>query len=208
MVNKSKKFKKNLFGEFFEENSLLCGIDEAGRGPIAGPLVVAGVILDNRIDGLNDSKKISPKRREELYEEIIKHRHHIVIINALKIDNDGISHCLARALEEIIDTLGAKGVNFLFDGNSCYGVNGINTMVKADMKVAEVSASSILAKVTRDRIMMEYAKEYPLYGFEKHKGYGTAKHIEAIRNYGFCPIHRKSFKIKKLSKIKEQKSLF
>ena len=173
----------------------LCGIDEAGRGPLAGSLVVAGVVLTNHIDGLRDSKKLSQKRREILYPQIISNSiHHIVIFNAQSVDEIGLSKCIATALLEI--QLVMQGYRYLFDGNSSFGVDGIDTMVKADTKIDEVSAASILAKVTHDREMDEIDKLYPEYGFAKHKGYGTKAHIEAIKKYGKIEYHRKSFKIK------------
>ncbi len=186
-------------GNFIDksESFSLCGIDEAGRGPLAGPLVVSGVILKKDIDGLQDSKKLSEKRRESLYSQIAESaEYHIVIIDNEYIDENGISSAIKTALNGIIEELGDEGITFLFDGNSSYGIDGLSHMVKADMKIPQVSAASILAKVTRDRIMAEYAKEYPEYGFERHKGYGTKAHIEAIREYGYSPIHRRSFKIK------------
>jgi len=178
-------------------NSVLCGIDEAGRGPIAGDLVVAGCILKEDIHGLNDSKKLSAKKREELFEKIIKNaQYHIVKISPKTIDQKGLSYALAYALQEIKDTLQAE--HYLFDGDKNFGVSGIETMIKADGKVAEVSAASILAKVTRDRAMIEASKLYPEYEFEKHKGYITKRHIELIKQYGYCEIHRKSYKVKAL----------
>ena len=179
----------------------LCGIDEAGRGPLAGDLVVAGVILTIEIKGLMDSKKLSEKRREELYETIIENSlHHIVSFSPKEIDNNGLSACLAKGLESIQEHL--KAQIYLFDGNQTFGVLGISTMVKADRKVPEVSAASILAKVTHDRAIIEAGKKFPLYGFEKHKGYGTKAHIEAIKEHGYCKIHRRSFKVKNLSSYK------
>ncbi|BDY13200.1 ribonuclease HII [Hydrogenimonas cancrithermarum] len=181
----------------------LCGIDEAGRGPLAGPLVMAGVVLYEPIDGLTDSKQLTEKRREQLYETITKDAaYHIVIFDAAVIDEQGISACLICGLKEIMLTLSADG--YLFDGNTTFGIQGLRSQIKADVDIAEVSAASILAKVTRDRIMIEMGKNYPEYGFEKHKGYGTKAHIEAIRKNGYSPIHRKSFRIKSL----EQPSLF
>ena len=175
----------------------LCGIDEAGRGPLAGPLVMAGVVLTEPIDGLTDSKRLTQKRREELFEEIVeKSRYHIASFSAHQIDEVGISKCLQAGLRAIQKALPA--CDYLFDGNSTFGVDNIETMVKADAKVAEVSAASILAKVTRDREMVEVAKEYPVYGFEKHKGYGTKAHIEALVKYDRSPIHRKTFRVKGL----------
>ena len=178
---------------------MLCGIDEAGRGPIAGDLVVAGCIFysDTKIDGLNDSKKISEKRRYELFEEILpKTINHVVVISPNVIDEFGISKCMTKALEEIKFTLNAD--EYLFDGNTTFGVEGLDTMVKADGKVAEVSAASILAKVVHDLNIIRDSKTYPEYGFEKHKGYGTKLHVEMIKKYGYCPIHRRSFKLKAL----------
>ena len=200
VVNQSKKVR-NLFENLPEEEAFaLCGIDEAGRGPLAGPLVVAGVILLQRINGLQDSKKLDAKQRERFYERILERsRYHLVVIEAAEIDGHGISWCLRKALEEIVAVLGGLGVRFLFDGNSRYGVTEITTMVKADGRIREVSAASILAKVTRDRIMQQQAQLYPQYGFEQHKGYGTAEHLEAIERYGLCPIHRRSFHVKKFS---------
>lgn len=173
----------------------LCGIDEAGRGPLAGDLVMAGVMLNEPIEGLMDSKQISETKRETLYEIIIQKTHyHIVSFSPQEIDEKGLSRCLGEGLESIQNHLAAD--IYLFDGNQTFGVLGISTMVKADTKVAEVSAASILAKVTHDRAIIEAAKSYPQYGFEKHKGYGTKAHIEAIQQHGYTPIHRRSFKLK------------
>ncbi len=180
----------------------LCGIDEAGRGPLAGPFTIAGVILHVPIEGLNDSKKLTEKKREELFDIICENSiYHIARFSASQIDEFGLSACLSEGLREIMAALGEA--DYLYDGNSKFGVSGLRTMVKADATIPEVSAASILAKVTRDREMLELAPLYPQYGFEGHKGYGSATHIEAIRQYGHCEIHRKSFKLKSL-----QPSLF
>ena len=177
---------------------MLCGIDEAGRGPIAGDLVMAGCILNALVEGLTDSKKLSEKKREALFELIIPNSsYHIVKFSALDIDKNGISKCLASGLREIMSELNAD--EFLFDGNTTFGVEGLETMVKADGKVAEVSAASILAKVTHDRDILKEALKYPEYQFEKHKGYGTKLHVEMIKKYGYCPIHRRSYKLKALA---------
>ena len=178
--------------------SILCGIDEAGRGPLAGDLVMAGVILTGEVKGLMDSKILSEERREELYPLIIKNSlHHIISFSPQEIDKEGLSACLAKGLESIQEHL--KAQIYLFDGNQTFGVLGISTMVKADKKVPEVSAASILAKVTHDQAIVKASKKFPLYGFEKHKGYGTKAHIEAIKEHGYCEIHRRSFKVKALS---------
>ncbi len=175
----------------------LCGIDEAGRGPIAGPLVMAGVILNEPIEGLTDSKQLSETKREALYEKIVKKStYHIVSFDAPTIDEKGISACLVNGLGAIMAALDCK--EYIFDGNTAFGIPGLKSKIKADLDIPQVSAASILAKVTRDRIMVKMGKIYPLYGFEKHKGYGTRAHIEAIRRNGLSPIHRKSFKVKSL----------
>jgi ribonuclease HII len=180
----------------------LCGIDEAGRGPLAGPLTIAGVILHQTIEGLNDSKKLTEKKREELFDIITQNSaYHIARFSAAQIDELGLSACLSAGLREIMDALGEA--DYLYDGNSTFGVTGLRTLVKADATIPEVSAASILAKVTRDREMVELALLYPHYGFDGHKGYGTASHVEALRLYGQCEIHRKTFKLKSL-----QPSLF
>ena len=175
----------------------LCGIDEAGRGPIAGDLVIAGCILTGEVLGLNDSKKLGEKKRELLFEKIILNSsYHVVKFSALEIDENGISKCLASGLQEIMKNLDAR--EYLFDGNTTFGVDGLNTMVKADGKIAEVSAASIIAKVTHDRDILIEAKKYPEYQFQKHKGYGTKLHVEMIKKYGYCAIHRRSYRLKAL----------
>ena len=179
----------------------ICGIDEAGRGPMAGPLVMAGVVLKENIEGLNDSKKLTPKKREALFDEIIdKSIYKIVEVDNKTIDEKGLSFAIKFCLNEIISSIPAE--RYIFDGNSKFGFD-IETMIKGDSKVAEISAASILAKVTRDRYMIDISKNYPEYGFEKHKGYITKAHIEAVKKYGYSDIHRKSYKIKSL-----QNSLF
>lgn len=149
------------------------------------------------IVGLADSKKLTEKKRETLFEEILQNStYHIVTFGASKIDELGLSACLAAGLREIMATIGEA--DYLYDGNSTFGVARLKTLIKADATVPEVSAASILAKVTRDREIIKLAPLYPQYEFEKHKGYGTASHIQAIRTYGYCEIHRKSFTLKAL----------
>jgi len=184
----------------------ICGIDEAGRGPIAGPLVFAGCIfkIENgklRMENeewfkmLTDSKKLSAKKREELFEIIKKNSiYHIVFKSNKEIDEKGLSKCIKESLIEIKEKLKAK--KYLFDGNSSFGVDGIETIIKGDEKIKEISAASILAKVSRDRFMIEIAKKYPEYNFDKHKGYITKEHKTLIEKYGFCEIHRRSYKLK------------
>ena len=175
----------------------LCGIDEAGRGCLAGPLVVAGVVLKAHVEGLNDSKKLTPKKREELFSLIQENSlYHMVFTDNKTIDKIGLSKALHNSVQEIKNHF--QTCKILMDGNTNFGVNGVEWMIKADAKVPEVSAASILAKVSRDRYMMEISKKFPEYGFEKHKGYGTKEHIKMIEKYGYTTIHRKSFYIKKL----------
>jgi len=186
----------SLFSYENSQNLPICGIDEAGRGPIAGSLVYIGVVLEKNIEELDDSKRLTAKKREILYHKIIKNsKYYIYEADALKIDTFGLSYCIKEALVTIKDFFGSK-VKYIFDGNSSFGVDGIETIIKADQKIKAVSAASIVAKVYRDNQMIQFAKEYPNYGFEKHKGYGTKAHLEAIAKYGYCSIHRKSFNIK------------
>jgi ribonuclease HII len=158
---------------------------------------MAGVVLTGDVQGLMDSKKLTEKKREALYPLIIENSdYHIVSFSAAEVDELGISKCLHNGLQSIQKYL--PNVDYLFDGNSTFGVDNITTMVKADTKVAEVSAASILAKVTHDREIVKMAEVYPEYGFEKHKGYGTKAHMEALVKYGRCEIHRKTFRVKGL----------
>lgn len=181
----------------------MCGIDEAGRGCLAGPLVVAGVVLHTPMVGLADSKILSEKQREVLFEQIQANAaYKIVFCDNVMVDEKGLSTCLKHAILEIQRHF--KDEPILMDGNCTFGVQGIQTMVKADAKIAEVSAASILAKVSRDRYMIEMASLYPAYDFHKHKGYGSALHVSKIKAHGYCALHRKSFKIKSLT----QGSLF
>ena len=175
----------------------ICGIDEAGRGPIAGPLVVAGVVLLNDIDGLNDSKKLSAKKRKELFEKITKNSiYHVSWIWPEEIDKMGLSFCIKKALNEIKKNIPNK--TYIFDGNSNFGVKDIKTVIKGDEKIKQISAASIVAKVLRDEYMINIDEKYPQYNFKKHKGYITKEHINLIKKYGFCEIHRKSYKLKEL----------
>ena len=177
----------------------ICGIDEAGRGPLAGPVVVASVIMpaDSMIEGVNDSKKVSEKKREKIYEQILEEAisYGVAIIGQDEIDEINILNATKKGLTISLQELTKKPDLILVDA-----LNGIDTMgipydsvIKGDAKCYSIAAASIIAKVTRDRIMREWDKIYPEYGFEKHKGYGTAAHIAAIREYGLCPIHRRSF---------------
>jgi len=183
-------------------NNKLCGIDEAGRGPFAGPMVVAGVILKNDIKELDDSKKLTEKKREKLF-DIIKENssYHIVFTDNKTIDRLGLSLCLKNSIEEIMEHLDTD--NFLMDGNTTFSIESLKCLIKADATIKEVSAASILAKVSRDRYMVKISEKYPEYTFEKHKGYGTKAHIDAIIKHGYCELHRRSYKIKRLEELKK-----
>ncbi len=178
---------------------MLCGIDEAGRGCLAGPLVVAGVIMTEKIEGLNDSKVLSEKKREILFEEIIqKTSYEIVFTDNNTIDEIGLSKALKNSIMTIMEKLSPS--HTIMDGNTTFGITGnIEAIIKADATVPEVSAASILAKVSRDRYIVEQDTSFPEYGFAKHKGYGTKHHVAMIEKYGLCPLHRKSFKVKSLN---------
>ncbi|RXJ95020.1 ribonuclease HII [Arcobacter sp. AHV-9/2010] len=181
---------------------MLCGIDEAGRGPLAGPLVVAGVILLEDIQNLADSKVLSEKKREKLFDEILeKSKYHIVFKSAKQIDDLGISFCIKESILEIMQTLQNDASSFLMDGNTNFGIENLQKEIKADAKYKEVSAASILAKVSRDRFMDSISANYPEYNFKKHKGYGTKAHVDAIKEFGRSNIHRFSFKLKALKEV-------
>ena len=193
---------KELFDfdkELREKYPVLCGVDEAGRGPLAGDVYAAAVVLndDTLIDYLNDSKKISEKRRELLFDEIIEKAEAYCIATASveEIDKLNILQATMLAMKRAVEGLGIKPDMALVDGNRMPGLDcPAENVIKGDAKSASISAASILAKVARDRYCKEVlAKEYPEYGFEKHKGYGTALHYEKIREYGPSPIHRPSF---------------
>lgn len=181
----------------------ICGVDEAGRGPLAGPVCAAAVILptDLKIDGLNDSKKISEKKREILYDVICeKALAYCISFGTLEeIEEFNILEATFLAMNRSIDGLNIKPDYALIDGNRVPKNIKVpcETVVKGDAKSASIAAASILAKVTRDRLLLEYDSEYPEYNFKKHKGYGTKEHTDLILKYGPCPIHRMSF-LKKL----------
>ena len=176
----------------------LCGVDEAGRGPLAGPVCAAAVILPRGLilDGLNDSKKLSEKKREQLFPRIKEEAiaYCVAFAGVEEIEQENILGATFLAMNRAIEGLGLQPALALIDGNQNKGITcPSRCIVGGDGKCASIAAASILAKVTRDRLMTEYAREYPQYGFEKHKGYGTRAHVEAIRTYGPCPIHRPSF---------------
>ena len=191
-----KEIEKKLHQKGFKN---ICGIDEAGRGPLAGPVVVAGVIMpeDSIIEGVNDSKKISEKKRELLYDKIIDEAisYSVAIIDQNTIDEINILQATKKGVTEVVQGLKVKPdliiIDALKDINTC-GIE-YQSIIKGDAKCYSISAASIIAKVTRDRIMREWDEVYPQYGFVKHKGYGTAQHISALKEYGPCPLHRRTF---------------
>ena len=176
----------------------ICGVDEAGRGPLAGPVYAAAVILPRGlvIEGLNDSTKLTEKRREVLYDVIVEQAvaYGIGSADEKEIDEINILQATFLAMRRAIAQLAVRPDLALIDGNreSDFGVPA-QTVIGGDGKSANIAAASILAKVTRDRVMLQYAAQYPQYGFDVHKGYGTKRHYEALREFGPCPIHRQSF---------------
>ncbi len=185
-----------------EGYNLICGIDEAGRGPLAGPVVVGAVILDQDtyIRGLDDSKKLSEKKREELF-EIIQEESIAVgvgIVNNQRIDQINILQATYKAMRQAVQDLDCKPDYLLVDAETIPNINIPQAgIVEGDSHSISIAAGSIIAKVTRDRMMLDYHLEYPEYNFASHKGYGTQEHIQALEKHGVTPIHRFSFKIVK-----------
>ena len=204
-----KEIKKIEEEIYLKGAQSIAGIDEAGRGPLAGPVVVACVVMprDSMIEGVNDSKKVSEKKREKLYDEIIHEAiaYGVGIISQEEIDKINILNAtkegLTLAIKEMEKDLKEKQRGFekpeiiLVDALTKIDTDHIpyRSIIKGDAKSYSIAAASIIAKVTRDRIMREWDEVYPMYGFAKHKGYGTASHIAAIKEYGLCPLHRRSF---------------
>lgn len=177
---------------------IICGVDEAGRGPLCGPVCAAAVILplDCEIEGINDSKKLSEKKREQLYDVITEKAvaYSIQMVDAAVIDEINILQATFLAMRTAVENLSVKPDMALIDGNGKPGLDiAERTVVKGDAKSVSIAAASILAKVTRDRYMLEADKKYPEYFFAKHKGYGTKLHYEAIAEHGICPEHRRTF---------------
>ena len=195
-LTKLKEIEKDLYNKGFKN---ICGIDEAGRGPLAGPVVVAGVIMpqDSMIEFINDSKKVTEKRREILYDKIKEEAisYSIAVINQDIIDEINILNAIKKGVTKVVDELKVKPDLILVDALEHINTRGIpyEPLIKGDARCYNIAAASILAKVTRDRIMRQWDEIYPQYGFLSNKGYGTAKHISAIKEYGLCPIHRISF---------------
>lgn len=195
----------------YESAGICCGIDEAGRGPLAGPVVAGAVILpkDCQILYLNDSKKLSEKRREELFAEIKEKAVSwaVGVASPQEIDEINILQATYKAMKQAVEALIPSPDVLLNDAVTIPNLSGQLAQVpiiKGDAKSVSIAAASILAKVTRDHMMMEYEKLYPEYGFSRHKGYGTAAHIAAIKELGPCPIHRKSFITRFVKEQKEK----
>lgn len=173
------------------------GIDEAGRGPLAGPVCAACVILDvdNIPEGINDSKKLSPKKREALFDKITECAAvSFALVDEKTIDEINIRQATVLAMQRAVEGLCRKPDFLLIDGNFTIGaIENERFVIGGDAKSLSIGAASIIAKVTRDRLMEKLHEEYPMYNFKKHKGYGTKEHIEAIKKYGPCPYHRASF---------------
>ncbi|SDZ78297.1 RNase HII [Lachnospiraceae bacterium NK3A20] len=195
------KFGPDFFPELAKEEYekiLICGIDEAGRGPLAGPVAAGAVILpkDHDILHINDSKKLSAKRRAELFDTIREEAiaWNVGLATPERIDEINILQATFEAMRSAVAGLGIQPDVLVIDAVTIPGMKIPEVpIIKGDAKCLSVAAASILAKVTRDRMMEEYDRQYPEYGFARHKGYGTAEHIAALKEYGPCPIHRRSF---------------
>lgn len=193
-----RTFKLTEFERKYSDYNFICGIDEVGRGPLAGPVVAGAVILPKDCDILyiNDSKKLSAKKREELYEVIMEKAicAKTAVVSPKIIDEINILQATYEAMRQAISELAPQPDLLLNDAVNIPGVDIKQvSIIKGDAKSISIGAASIIAKVTRDAMMVEYDKLYPEYDFASNKGYGSAKHIEAIKKYGPCPIHRKSF---------------
>lgn len=190
--------------QLVEQGLRYCGVDEAGAGPLCGDVVAAAVVLDpaRPIEGLNDSKKLTEKRREVLYDEILAKAADFAIARSTveEIDDINILNARMLAMTRAVEGLGDKPDHALIDGNKLPELDmDATAIIKGDSQVMAIAAASILAKVTRDREMLEMEEQYPGYGFAKHKGYGTKAHLEALQALGPCAIHRRSYApVKKL----------
>ncbi|MFR6009350.1 MAG: ribonuclease HII [Christensenellales bacterium] len=198
-LERLRAMKEYEYSFLSKGNVVIAGVDEAGRGPLAGPVVAAAAILnvDDDFIYLNDSKKVTPKRRDILYNDIMNRTiYGIGIVSAEEIDEMNILQATYKAMRMAIDKLSKRPEVLLNDAVIIPGIDESihqEKIIKGDAKSVSIAAASILAKVTRDRYMEELGEKYPEYGFEKHKGYGTKAHIEVIKKYGITPEHRKTF---------------
>ena len=198
-LERLRAMKEYEYSFLSKGNVVIAGVDEAGRGPLAGPVVAAAAILnvDDDFIYLNDSKTVTPKRRDILYNDIMNRTiYGIGIVSAEEIDEMNILQATYKAMRMAIDKLSKRPEVLLNDAVIIPGIDESihqEKIIKGDAKSVSIAAASILAKVTRDRYMEELGEKYPEYGFEKHKGYGTKAHIEAIKKYGITPEHRKTF---------------
>ncbi|WP_277183357.1 ribonuclease HII [Caballeronia sp. BR00000012568055] len=195
--------------DFSSPFDIICGVDEAGRGPLAGPVVAAAVIFDPakpRINGLDDSKALSAKRREELYEKIVDRALAFCIASASveEIDTINILHASMLAMKRAVEGLSVAPTLVKVDGNRCPTLSiRSEAVIGGDALIKQISAASILAKVTRDRMLVELHESFPMYGFATHSGYGTPQHLKALKQHGPCEHHRRSF-----APVREAHALF
>lgn len=194
-LEKMLEYEKDLYSKGYE---YICGIDEAGRGPLCGPVVAAAVILrkSDKIEGVNDSKKLSEKKREQVFEEIRKRAiaYSVGIVDEKTIDEINILEATRLAMKKAVEGLKQKPDYALVDAEKKVPIDTPYTpIIKGDTLSESIAAASIIAKVTRDRMIVELDKQYPEYNFAKNKGYGTKEHTEAIKEHGLCPAHRRSF---------------
>lgn len=190
-----KFFFENMYLE--KGGKYICGVDEVGRGPLAGPVTVTAIIMDlsSPVEGVDDSKKLSEKKRERLYDEILSHA---VAVSTVSVDNNvideiNILNATKKAMKQAIASLSVRPDVVLIDAVNLDIPEKVHAIIKGDALSYSIGCASIIAKVTRDRFMREMDKVYPEYGFAGHKGYGSAAHIAAIKQYGATPIHRKTF---------------
>jgi ribonuclease HII len=199
MATKLAKSAAQVGLDFSSPFDIICGVDEAGRGPLAGPVVAAAVIFDPakpRINGLDDSKALSAKRREELYVKIVDRALAYCIASASveEIDTINILHASMLAMKRAVEGLSVAPTLVKVDGNRCPMLSiRAEAVIGGDALIKQISAASILAKVTRDRMLVELHETYPMYGFDAHSGYGTPQHLRALREHGPCEHHRRSF---------------
>lgn len=194
-INQMMEYENILHSSNIEN---ICGVDEAGRGPLCGPVVAAAVILPKGIyiEGINDSKKLTEKKREKLIEEIYEKAISVnySLVWQDEIDEINILQATKKAMKEAVEGLNVKAEYALIDGNQGINIDiPFKTIIKGDSKSQSIAAASIVAKVTRDRLIQKLDEKYPEYGFAKHKGYGTKAHIAAIKEHGICELHRKTF---------------